>query len=117
MIKIKDLNLPRPLNISVLEPLLSEDVLDSLIKEYAGKSRKERRIIFPSQSCLRKCLVFYLVEKHDGDFDAVLDILRGEEKVLGNALLHKGNIKKLYEQRVKEIENENKSWSHGTHQL
>lgn len=106
MIKIKNLRLPRGLNLSILESLLSEDALESLIKEYAGKPRTERRIILPSRTCLRKCLVHYLVEKHDGDFSAVLDVLRGEENVLAKRGLHIGNIKRLYGQRKREIENE-----------
>ena len=106
MIKLKNLRLPQGLNLAVLESLLPEEKLGKLVYEYAKKSRKERRIILPSTTCLRKCLVWYLVEKHKGDFDAVLDILKGEEKFLGNALLHRGNIKKLYEQRKREIENE-----------
>ncbi len=110
MMKLKDLHLPKGLNLDFLLNFLSEEELMAVIGDYADKPRKERKIILPSRTCLRKCLAYYLVEKHEGDFDAVMDILRGEEKILGNALLHKGNIKKLYEQRkkeiVKEIENE-----------
>jgi len=55
---------------------------------------------------LFKCNVYYLVEKFNGDFDTAMDILRGNEKVMAEKGLYKGNIKKLYEQRKKEIENE-----------
>ena len=82
MIKIKNLCLLRGLNLAVLESLLSEEELESLVYEYAGKPRTERRIILPSRTCLRKCLVYYITEKHEGDFSAVLDALRGEEGVL-----------------------------------
>jgi len=103
--KYEDLNFPKGLNLDFLLRFFSEKRLMKLIREMANKPRKERKVILPSQSCLRKCIVYYLVKKH-GDFDAVIDILKGEEKFLGNALLHRGNIKRLYEQRKREIENE-----------
>jgi len=101
--RLKDLNLPKGLNLNFLLNFLSEEELMAVIKDYADKPRRERKVILSSWSCLRKCLVYFLVEKYKVDFDAVIDIMRGEEKILGNALLHKGNIKKLYEQRKKEI--------------
>lgn len=106
MLKFKDLNFPKALNLSFLLNFLSEEELMVVIGDFANKPRKERRVILPSSSCIRKCSIYHLVEKYKGDFDAMMNILRGEEKILRNALLHKGNIKKLYEQRKREIENE-----------
>lgn len=104
--KIKDLQLPRGLNLAVLESLLSEEELESLIDKYALKSRKERKVILPSQSCLRKCMIYHLVEKHKGDFSKVMRILREEEGILVSHGSYITNIKRLYNQRKKEIANE-----------
>lgn len=111
MLKYEDYNFPKGLNLDFLLNFLSEKKLMKVIENYANKPRKERKVILPSWSCIRKCSIYYLVEKHDGDFDAVLGILKAKageklEKFLGNALLHKGNIKRLYETRKKEIKNE-----------
>jgi len=104
--RYEDLNFPKALNLGFLLNFLSEKELMVVIGNYAGKPRSQRKIILPSRTCLRKCLVYYLVGKHKGNFDPVMNILRGEEKVLGDALLHKGNIKKLCQQRKREIANE-----------
>jgi len=104
--RYKELNFPRGLNLDFLLRFLSEKKLMRVIEDMADKPRKERKVILPSRSCIRKCIVYYLVEKHDGDFDAVLDILKGKEKFMSHALLQRGNIMKLYEQRKREIENE-----------
>ncbi|MCK4731583.1 MAG: hypothetical protein KAT65_03910 [Methanophagales archaeon] len=106
MIKTKNLNLPKPLNLSILESLLSQKALDSLIYTYANKSRKERRIILPTQMCLKKCLIHYLVNKYHGDFKKALELLRDKEGILAWKGLHIGNLKRMYFQRCKEIEKE-----------
>ncbi len=106
MMRYEDLNFPKALNLAFLLNFLSKEELMVVIGNYANKPRSQRKIILPSRACLRKCIVYYLVEKHKGNFDVVMNILRGEEKVLGDALLHKGNIKKLFNQRKKELVNE-----------
>ena len=104
--RLKDWNLPKGLNVDFLLNFLSEKKLLKVIENYADRPRKERKIILPSRSCLRKCLVYYLAEKFNGDFDIVIDIMRGKEKILARKGLYKGNIKRLYENRKREIENE-----------
>lgn len=104
--KLEEWNLPKGLNLDLLLNFISEKKLLAMIEDMADKPRKDRKIIFPSRSCLFKCNVYYLVEKFNGDFDTAMDILRGNEKVMAEKGLYKGNIKKLYEQRKKEIENE-----------
>jgi len=104
--RLKDWNLPKGLNLDFLLNFLSEKKLMKVIEDMADKPREQRKVILPSRSCLRKCLVYYLVEKFKGDFDAVMDILRGKEKILARKGLYKGNIKRLYENRKKEIQNE-----------
>ena len=103
MLKYEHYNFPKGLNLDFLLKILSEKKLMALIGEMADKPRKERKVIMPSLSCIRKCSIYYLMERYK-DFDIVLDILKGEEKFLGNALLHKGNIERLYKQRKKELE-------------
>lgn len=105
--KLKDWNLPKGLNLDPLLDFMSEKKILALIDNMADKPRKDRKIIFPSRSCMRKCLVYYLVEKFNGNFDVVMNILRGGEKILAEKGLYKGNVRKLYEQRKKEILKEN----------
>jgi len=103
---IKNLNLPRGLNLSILAEVIPEEELEFLIKELSGKSRKERRVIFPSRTCLRKCLIHHLVNKHDKNFKKVLELLRDQDGILAWKGLHIGNLKRMYFQRCKEIERE-----------
>ena len=104
---LKNLNLPRGLNLDVLAEVIPEEELAFMIKERAGMSRKDRRIIFPSQTCLRKCLIHHLVEKHNGDFKAVMNALKDQDGNLYLKGLHIGNLKRMYFQRKKEIMKEN----------
>jgi len=104
---LENLNLPRGLNLDILADVLPEEELEFMIKELSGKSRKERRVIFPSRTCLRKCLIHYLVNKHNGNFRKVLELLRDEEGILAWKGLHIGNLKRMYFQRKKEILKEN----------
>jgi hypothetical protein len=107
--KLKDWNLPKGLNLDFLLDFISEKKLLEIIDKCADKPRKGRRVIFPSRSCLNKCNIYFLVQKFNGDYDAVLDILRGREKVMSAKGLYKGNIRKLYETRKREIAKEAKS--------
>ena len=107
--KLKDWNLPKGLNLDFLLNFISEKKLLAIIENMADEPRKNRRVVFPSRSCLFKCNVHFLVEKFNGDYDAVLDILRGREKVMSAKGLFKGNIRKLDETRKREISKEGKS--------
>jgi len=107
MARLKDLQLPKRNNLDILAELLPKKVLESLVYKFAGKSLEERRIILPSESCLRKCTIYHLVEKYGGDFSKVMNELRSGEKVLAKQGHYVSNIKRLYETRKKEIENEN----------
>ena len=101
--KFKDWNLPKGLNADFLLRFISEKKLLKVMEEMADMPRSQRKIILPSRSCLRKCLVYYLVEKFEGNFSVVMDILRGKEKILAKKGLYLGNIKRLYENRKREI--------------
>jgi hypothetical protein len=106
MARLKDLQLPRKLNLDILAELLSKKTFESLVYKFADKSLEERRITLPSELCLRKCMVYYLVEKFKGDFSKVINALRSGEKVLAERGHYIGNIKRLYETKKREIENE-----------
>lgn len=104
---LRKLSLPKGLNLHILAEVIPEEELEFMVKELSGKSRRERRVIFPSRTCLRKCLIHFLVNKHDGDFKKVLELLRDQEGILAWKGLHIGNLKRMYFQRCKEIEKEN----------
>lgn len=106
MAKLKNLQLPQKLNLDILPELLPKKTFESLVYKFAGKPLEERRITLPSWSCLRKCTIYHLVEKYEGDFSKVMSVLRDGEKVLASKGHYVSNIKRLYETRKKEIENE-----------
>jgi len=106
MTRFKDLQFPKRLNLDILAELLPKKVLESLVYKFAGKSLEERRITLPSESCLRKCTIYHLVEECGGDFSKVMDALR-DGKVLAKKGHYVSNIKRLYETRKKEKEIEN----------
>jgi len=107
MARFKDLNLPQRFNLDILAEILPAKTLESLVYKFAGKSLEERRITLPSESCLRKCTIYYLVEKYGGDFSKVMNALRSGEKVLAKKGHYVSNIKRLYETRKKELKKEN----------
>ena len=104
--KYSDLSFPKKLNLSILAPLLSDSQMLVLIKAYSQRSHEERKIILPSKSCLRKCIAYFLIKKHKGDFSAVMEALRDGEKVLAKGGHFITNIKRLCAQRAKEIKRE-----------
>lgn len=104
--KYSDLIFPKAMNLHLLSEILDDDQMMKLILENEGKTRKERRIILPSEKLLRKCIIYYLVIKHGENFEKVLEELKGDSESLDEAGLRKDKILELYENRKKEIENE-----------
>lgn len=109
MIKIRfsELNFPKALNLDLLSEIITEKTLTNLIQENAMKDRKQRRIMLPSYSCLRKVIIYFLMEKYDQDYSQVMEKLKGSE-TMGSQTLQKSNILRLYESRKKEIAKEEK---------
>lgn len=107
MIKIKfsELSFPKALNLHLLSEIITEKALTKLIQENAMKDRKQRRIMLPSYSCLRKVIIYFLMEKYGRDYSQVMEKLKGSG-TMGSQTLQKSNILKLYETRKREIENE-----------
>lgn len=103
---LKQLNLPKGLNLHILQEVIPAEKLEAMVKERANMPRKDRRVIFPSRNCLRKCLIHFLVNKYNRDFKKVMELLRDEEGILASKGLHLTNIKRMYLQRCKEIERE-----------
>jgi len=106
MMKLRDLQLPKGLNLDLLLNVLLEDELLVLIEDFADKPRSERKVILPSRSCIRKCLVFYLVEKHKGDFSKVMQVLKDNGSPLASHGHYITNVKRLYRTRCAEIKRE-----------
>lgn len=110
-IKFSDLSFPKGLNLEILSELLTEDSLQMLIALSAKKDRKSRRIILPSQRCLKKVFCHYIWEKIDsGDptWKQWKRAIKDEFGLLKNLDFTKWDCKKLWEVRKIEIERENK---------
>lgn len=105
--KYSDLIFPKALNLHLLSGILDEEKMMKLILKNESKERKERRIILPSRKLLRKCVIYYYAKKHDENFEEVLKALKGDFESPEEAGLREDKIIELYEQRCKEIENEN----------
>lgn len=56
----KKLGFPKGLNLGLLRSLLTEEKLRKLIALSAKKSRVRRRIVLPSDACLRKVIAHYI---------------------------------------------------------
>jgi hypothetical protein len=107
-IAFKKLNFPAGLNLDLLKRVLSEEKLRTLIALSAKKNRVERRIVLPSDRCLRKAIAYY----------AWTEILAGkitwsrlkrelrETGSLRSLKLTKTEMHRLWKQREKEIKKE-----------
>ena len=104
--KFSDLVFPKALNLHILSEILDDGQMMDLIKRCEGGTRKERRIIFPSRKLIRKCIIYYLMQKHKENFEEVLKELKGDLELPEEAGLRKDKIIELYVQRKREIENE-----------
>lgn len=110
-IKFSDLNFPKGLNLEILSELLTEESLQMLIALSAKKDRKSRRIILPSQRCLKKVFCHYIWEKIDSSettWKQWKRAIKDEFVLLKNLNFTKWDCKKLHAARKIEIERENK---------
>lgn len=106
--KYSEIIFPQGLNLHLLSGILDDDQMMKLVLQNENKERTARRIILPSRKLLRKCVIYHYVRRHKGNFDEVMRELKGDFKSQNEALLNRKKIIKLYEQRCKEIEKENK---------
>lgn len=106
MIDFAKLCWPKKMNLQLLLKFMPEDVLKTLITDNAYKPRLERRIILPSHKCIRKVLFYYLVEKHDGDYDKVMAEIKGDFRTLKMLDVSRQKVREFYAQRKREIARE-----------
>lgn len=99
---IKELSFPRAMNLHLLE-CLGEEALKQLIIANSRKSRLDRRIVLPSQKCLKKVLFHRLYIKHQGDLDKITIELRNGFKTLKELNISRKKVEMFYKQRQKEI--------------
>jgi hypothetical protein len=104
--KFKDLIFPKAMNLHLLSGTLDDGQMMKLILDNEGKGRKERRIILPSSKLMNKCQIYFLAIKHKENFEEVMRELKGNLDLPEEAGLRKDKIIELYEQRKKEIKNE-----------
>lgn len=104
--KISDLNFPKAMNIDLLAEILPEKKLLDLIISNCAKDRKQRRIILPSKSCLKKLVCFYYGKRvADGKmtWPQAMKKLREGFDTLKQAGLEREAVKRLFLQRQREI--------------
>lgn len=105
-VKFSQLKWPAGLNLSLLANILPENKFRNFIVKYSMKKRKDRRIILPSHSCVKKTYFHYLwdlVETGKMSWDEIKMDFRKDFNTLKEAGIEKKEIKKLYNQRKKEI--------------
>lgn len=106
-VDFKDLDFPKGLNLHLLSKFLPEVYLKILICENIDKNRKARRIILPSRKLILKVYCHYLVKKHHGDYDAVMEEFKGSHLLtLKEMGINRKEVRRLFEQREKEIKRE-----------
>jgi len=106
--KIK-FNWPQGLNLEILENVLSDEDFIKLIVTFMDKPRLERRIVLPSLRCCQKVLAHAFwsrIEAGEMDWEKIKKSLRKEYGSMAFVGIRKDQIKKLYEQREREIARE-----------
>jgi hypothetical protein len=105
-----ELNWPKALNLDLIKGLISRDDFLNLVLKNLGKDRKERRIVLPSKACLKKCIAFHfgeLVAKGEMEWPQVIEELKkGTGKSIKGLGLFRAELKRLHQQRAKEISKE-----------
>lgn len=104
--KISESDFPKAMNLDLLAKILPEKKLMNLIIGHCAKERRQRRIILPSKSCIKKVVCyFYGKQVADGkmNWPRAMKKLKGRFQTLKEAGLDGQAIKRLYLQRQKEI--------------
>jgi len=105
-IRFSQLRFPKGLNLDLLAEVLSERKFREFIAKFSKEKRKDRRIILPSHSCIKKVFFHYLwneIESGKMSWEQVKKDFRRDFKSLKEAGISKKVVKKLYVQRQKEI--------------
>jgi hypothetical protein len=109
MMNFRDLNWPKGLNLDLLLPIVPQAMLLNFVLENATNNRRKRRIILPSQCCVKKVVAHFFgtqVEHGSLSWDDVMLLLKGKHRYLLEVGLSLKEIKRLYKKRCSEIENE-----------
>lgn len=104
-----DFNWPRGLNLNLLVPIVPEKMLLAFVLENASNDRKNRRIVLPSQRCIKKVVAHFFgtqVEHGSLRWDDVMLLLKGKHKYLLEAGLTMKEIKRLHRKRCSEVADE-----------
>jgi len=107
--KFSELNWPRKLNLRPLQKFLTEKELEMMVMSHLDKDRWKRRIVLPSAKCFRKVVAYYFgcqVETGKMSWNEVMEKIRGSFKTLKEFGDTRKKVRKLYEQRKKEIAKE-----------
>lgn len=103
------MNFPKAMNIDLLAEILPEKKLLELFLENRDKDRKQRRIMLPSKSCLKKLVCFYYGKRvADGkmSWPQAMKKLKEGFETLKQAGLEREGVKRLFLQREREIKRE-----------
>jgi hypothetical protein len=104
-IDFRKLSFPKGLNLELLKPFLTEQKLRKLIAGSAKKSRRERKVILPSDVCLRKIICHWLwneILAGRTTWPKVKAQLK-KSAMLKDLKFDKVAIKRLWRQREREI--------------
>jgi len=105
-IKFSELKFPAGLNLHLLAEILPEKKFREFIVKYSRERRKNRRIILPSHSCIKKVFFHYiwnLVETKKTSWEEIKTSFKKDFKTLKSAGISKKDVIEFYTQRKKEI--------------
>lgn len=111
-IEFEKLNWPKGLGLDLLAPLaqyVPKDIFKRFLVGFARAPRRERRIIFPSQRAIKKVFFHYLwtlIKNGETNWDKIKNDFRQDFRTLKSMDITKFEVERLYEQREKEIKNE-----------
>ncbi len=104
--RISELNFPTAMNINLLTEILPEKKFLELIINNLDKDRKQRRVMLPSKSCLKKVICYHYGKRvADGkmSWPQAMKKLREGYDSLKELGLEREAVKRLFFQRQKEI--------------
>lgn len=104
--KFGRMNFPRGLGLHILKGYLNDDQMEKIIAEYSALPRKQRRIILPSRSCVRKVYLHFLfrnIKEGKATWKETRKSLQKRFGSLANAKADLDEVKHNYFQREKEI--------------
>lgn len=111
LLKFKDLKWPVAMNLHLLAEVISEKTLREFLVSRSKESRLKRRIMLPSETCIRKIFCHYFWSQiQDGkmSWNELKNYFRSAFGSMKALKITKREVQRLYEQRQIEIERERK---------